>query len=108
MGPQDKGLTKRKTFLAEKYINLGAFRVSIPFYSNLWVWEPHEKEQKCGHPDFEGSWSHMFVTSVSGSNKSELCKTSNRNISNLGRILNQEEVVFEDPKNSKKPLQLTS
>ena len=40
----------------------------------------------------------MFVTSVSGSNKSELCKTSNRNISNLGRILNQKVAVFEDPK----------
>ena len=40
----------------------------------------------------------MFVTSVSGSKKSERFKTSNRNISNLGRILNQEEAVFEDPK----------
>ena len=44
------------------------------------------------------SWSHIFVTSVSGSNESERCKISNRNISHLGRILNQEEAVFEDPK----------
>ena len=67
VGPQDEGLTKRETFLDEKYINLGAFRVFFPFYSILWVWEPHKKKQKCGYPDFEGSWSHIVVTSGSGS-----------------------------------------
>ena len=49
----------------------------------------------------------MFVTSISGSNKSERCKTSNRNIANLGRILNQEVAIFEDPKRPKKQ-ELTS
>ena len=40
----------------------------------------------------------MFVTSVSGSNKSKLCKTSNKNIANLVRIHNQKVAIFEDPK----------
>ena len=43
----------------------------------------------------------MFVTSISGSNKSERCETSNRNIANFGRILNQEVAIFEDPKRPK-------
>ena len=48
MGPQEEGLTKRETFLDEKYINLGAFRVSffhvIPFYES----GSHIKKSKNG------------------------------------------------------------
>ena len=59
VGPLDKGLIKRD-------ICMGG-QVSIQYDQILWVWEPHDKEQKCGYPDFEGSWSHIVVTSGSGS-----------------------------------------
>ena len=58
---------KRDTFLSWKYIKSGDFQGSIQFGPMLWVWEPHKNEQKCGYPDFEGSWSHMVVTYGSGS-----------------------------------------
>ena len=52
VGPLDNSLIKRDICMGGQYINMAALRVSIQYDPILWVWEPHEKEQKCGHPDF--------------------------------------------------------
>jgi hypothetical protein len=55
-------------------------------------------EQKNGHPDFGGSWSHEHASKNSGSKKSECLQTSNRKIFNLIKILGQEVAIIMDPK----------
>ena len=59
VGPLDKVLIKREICMGGQYINIAAFRVSIQYDPIVWVWEPHEKDHKCGYPD-------MVVTSESG------------------------------------------
>ena len=63
MGPVDPHANffgkKMKTILAGQLSDLAALLFSIPLDPFLWVQEPHLDEQKCGYPDFEGSWSHI-------------------------------------------------